>query len=313
MAAFMGRAFMVTPDAQFDAYMHLRVDADWGRHAALYGDLSRVPTCEAFFNQFQRQDLDWCADGQPRNATLMWYSSSDYDLPLLQISPVLQQHMRRLLPSGDWFYHVSSFLLQPSEKVLQALAPYTQLAGQCAVGVHLRSKKKLPGEEGQEFLNIQQFARVVASLAEATTGNIFVASDHNNFDELARLLPDRRVWWSKETAAAIGQETGAAGDNPGSDLSALIDIFLLARCQQIVLTAGSSFGTMAAGIANKHPVHVLRGDHARPFLNPWFWGSTTSEPCMWKAGRTHPSWMSKEIREALRQRFSGFLYHEQCN
>lgn len=312
MAAVTGRAYMLAPEQRFSDYMSLTVDADWGKHSALYGDLSRLPTCEAFYNTFLRPDLDFCKDGEPRNATIMWYSSSDYDVPLLQINPTLEQHMKQLLPSGDFFHEVAKFLFRPSASVYAALEPYKALSDQCTVGIHLRSKKPVPQSGPKDYLKLDQFAKVAAGLAGNSPGSVFIASDSDNFQQVAEMLPGRRVWWSKESQDSINN-FGAAGTNPGSDLSAMVDIMLLSRCKHIMLTAGSSFGTMAAGLANTKAVHVLRGDHEPPFYNPWFWVSITSEPCMWKAGRILTSWMSQEVREALRQKFPAFLYHEQCN
>lgn len=311
MAALTGRVFMVSPEQRFAEYMRLAVDADWGRHSALYGDASKLPTCEAFFNSFLRPDLDLCKAGETRNATLMWYSSSDYDVPLLQINPSLRDLLRRLLPSGEFFHETVKFLFRPSEAVYAALQPYRALSAECSVGVHLRSLKPVKGGN-KDYLDLQQFASVATGLAGTRPGNIFLASDSDNFEQMAQLLPGRRVWWNRETQSSV-HGVAAAGNNPGSDLSALVDIMLLSRCKHIVLTAGSSFATMAAGLGNVKAVHVVRGEHDKPFYNPWFWASITSEPCMWKAGRILSSWMSGEVREALRRDFYAFLYHEQCN
>jgi hypothetical protein len=312
MAALTSRVFMVSPEQRFEEYMSLTVDADWGKHSALYGDISKLPTCEAFFNSFLRPDVDLCKEGEPRNATLMWYSSSDYDVPLLQINPSLRDLLARLLPSGEFFHETVKFLFRPSEAVYAALQPYKALSDGCSVGIHLRSLKPVKGGP-KSYLNLQQFARVATGLAGTRPGNIFVASDSDNFREMAALLPGRQVWWNHETQDSLVHGVGAAGNNPGSDLSALVDIMLLSRCKHIVLTAGSSFATMAAGLGNVKAVHVVRGEHETPFYNPWFWASISSEPCMWKAGRILTSWMSGEVREALRRDFYAFLYHEQCN
>jgi hypothetical protein len=252
---------------------------------------------------------EWCREGEPINPTVMWYSSSDYDVPLLQISPSIKGIMKQLLPSGEFFHEITKFLFRPAEAVYAALQPYKTYSDQCAVGLHIRTKKPYP-DDPRNYTDLVQFARVARLVARAQPGTVFMASDADNFKEVAGLLPDRHLWWTRETHGTVSTNS-AAGYNPGSDLSALVDLILLARCKHIVLTAGSSFATMAAGIANARPVHVLRGNHEKPFYNPWYSASMTSEPCMWKAGR-FPSWMSVEIREALRSNFDGWLYHEQC-
>jgi hypothetical protein len=239
----------------------------------------------------------------------MWYTSSDYDLPLLQINPFTKGILKRLLPSGEFFHEVINFALRPVEAIYTALQPYRTYSDQCAVGVHIRTAKPYP-DDPKNYTDIVQFARVARLVARAQPGTVFLASDVDNFEQFAALLPGRHVWWTQETHSTLSTHN-AAGYNPGSDLSALIDLFLLARCKHLVMTAGSSFATMAAGLVNARPIHVVRGTHEKPFYNPWYWASMTSEPCMWKAGR-FPSWMSNEIREALRSQFEGWLYHEQC-
>lgn len=47
--------------------------------------------------------------------------------------------------------------------------------------------------------------------------------------------------------------------NPGSVHDAWLDMFLLSRCQELILTFGSSFGSMAAGIAGVKPYMMLYG------------------------------------------------------
>jgi hypothetical protein len=253
---------------------------------------------------------EWCREGEPVDPVVFWYSSSDYDVPLLQISPTIKGILKKLLPSGEFFHEVANYLFRPSEAVYTALQPYKTYSDQCVVGLHIRTGKPFP-DDPSNYTNLVQFARVTRLVARAQPGSVFVASDADNFKQVAAMLPGRHVWWTQETHNTLAYYN-AAGYNPGSDLSALVDLFLLASCKHIILTAGSSFATMAAGIANVRPIHVVRGQHEKPFYNPWYWAALTSEPCMWKAG-VYPSWMSNEIREALRTQFDGWLHHEQCS
>jgi hypothetical protein len=113
-------------------------------------------------------------------------------------------------------------------------------------------------------------------------GNIFVAADADALGLLSEMLPGRTVWWNHETQESL-RHRNAAG-NPGSHLSAFVDLLLLTRCQQLLVTAGSSFGLVAAGYSDTIPVNAVLGPHAAPFFSPYFWQGFSSEPHMHKAG-----------------------------
>ena len=49
--------------------------------------------------------------------------------------------------------------------------------------------------------------------------------------------------------------------NPGTPESALIDMRLLSECNELVVTVGSSYGSISAGIGGIPPVQMLHGLH----------------------------------------------------
>ena len=49
--------------------------------------------------------------------------------------------------------------------------------------------------------------------------------------------------------------------NPGTPESALIDMRLLSECNELVVTVGSSYGSISAGIGGIAPVQMLHGLH----------------------------------------------------
>jgi len=305
MAMFSGRVLMLEHDPTFADYMQLAVDAEWRKYSRFYTSETR---CTVDFNRLTNGGLQWCAS----DATVLAYSTNDYDAPLLQVNPLLEHRLRHLFPEGNVFHKVGTFLFRPTVQVLEAVKAYDSLVGDCLVGVQLRSKKPLPAGMTASNSVLEQYAAVLHAVSQHNPGNIFVAADTNIFSELKALVPDRHLWWSNETVTTIGQPS-AAGGNPGSDLSAFVDVLLLSKCKHVVVTAGSSFGVLAAGLSNLHPVHVVMGNHERPFYSPWFWASVTSEPCIWKASMNYPSDMSAEVRAALKQRHALFWCFEQCN
>lgn len=307
MAVFSKRVFMLEHDASFSDYVELAVDADWRKYSQYY---SNVTTCDVDFNRLVQPDMQLCTEGQPPNAMIMAYTTDDYDTPILQVNPAVSGKLARLVPGGNVFHHASHFLFQPTPLVGAVLQKYQRQTDGCAVGVQIRSQKAF-SISPIPYIDPLQYAGVVKMLLQNHPGNIFIAADTDMFEVMAALLPGRLVWWTNETQATINQ-TLAAGRNPGSDLSAWTDMLILGQCRHIVITGGSTFGLMAAGLSNKHPVHVVRGKHEQPFLSPWFWVSTTSEPCMWKASRFLPSRMTVSVQQAIRKHHPLFWYFEQC-
>lgn len=50
-------------------------------------------------------------------------------------------------------------------------------------------------------------------------------------------------------------------NNPGTPESALIDMRLLSECNELVVTVGSSYGSIASGIGGIAPVQMIHGKH----------------------------------------------------
>jgi len=309
MAIFSGRVLMLEHDPAFAGYMELAVDAEWQKYSKFYASATR---CTVDLLRLTG-GLQWCDGGATASGiTVMSYSTSDYDAPLLQVNPVLEGRLKQLFPEGNVFHKVGRFLFRPSARVVEAVKAYDSLAADCLVGMQIRQKKPLPAGVTTTYPILEQYAAVLRAVSQNAPGNVFVASDTDIMVELAALLPDRHLWWTNETRTTIGRPL-SAGDNPGSDLSAFVDVLLLSKCKHIVITAGSSFGVLAAALRNSNPIHVVMGNHDRPFYSPWFWASVTSEPCIWRASLNYPqSGMTAEVRAALK-RHPLYWYFEQCN
>lgn len=288
MAALTGRVFLVAPENNIHAYLDFNWDVDYAKYARMYANASR---CNLDANRLTRPDLDFC--GGSAGITVMQYArSDDYDLPLLEVNPALQATLQRMFPQGNIFHIVATRLFGFSQTVQQAASQYSQLSDECLVGVHIRRRKRFAGVPDIPLTNLtEQFAGIVRSMAGHAPGSVFVAADTDVFGLMSQQLPWRTVWWTNETQASL-RTTNSAG-NPGSDLSAFVDLLLLSRCQQLLVTAGSSFGLVAAGYSDTIPVNAVIGPHEAPFFNPYFWKGVSSEPQMYKAGRKEQGRLSE--------------------
>jgi hypothetical protein len=273
MALVSGRMLLLQPSNNVLDYLDFNWDVDWRKYGDLYNSATR---CTVDVSQLIRSDLAFCGD-MNGTALVMQYSTLDYDVPLLEVNPALASTLTRLFPKSDIFHQVATRLFGPSQLVLDALGSYNALAQRCLVGMHIRGHKPVPGVNVQAVDLAKQFADITKGIALTYPGTIFVAADVPVFATVSSMLPNRQVWWTNLTETGISQRQ-AAGQNPGSDLSAFVDMFLLAKCKHLLLTSGSSFGAMASGYSNVVPVYAIKGDHSNPFSNPSFWKGLTSEP-----------------------------------
>lgn len=305
MAVFSGRVLMLH-NMGCDRFLDFKWDVSWARYAALYQASSK---CKVDFGRLAQPDLEWCAGNA--TAVVVEYNSIDYDMPLLQINAALQGRLQHLAPDGDVFHQVSQQLYAFSQLVVSASQPYRHLADSCLVGMHIRTKKPVVRQKAAQLSDVlQQFASIARGLARHHPGTIFVAADVDVFEAVQQLLPNRTVWWSNLTRSTQGQHLAVAG-NPGSDLSAMVDMHLLASCQHIIVTAGSSFGNMAAGHANVAPVYAVFGGHENPYSNPWFWKALSSEPIFFKLSASERYLLPPAVLDVLRQQHPLYLQHAQ--
>jgi xyloglucan fucosyltransferase len=313
MAVLSGRLLMLENDASFAAQVSMQWDSDWKTYSHLYDNQSR---CTTDYNRFSVAAGDWCKQqdegaGTAAAAKILQYSTNDYELPMLQVNPGYELFLQQLVPSGSMFHAIAQHAFQPTAAVLEALQPYQDLAGNCLLGLQVRSLKPMQGSMGS-YVQLEQYVHVARSIAQQQLGSVFVAADTNLFGDLARMLPERQVWWSNLTQATIESVT-TAGGNPGSDVSAMVDLLLLSRCKHIAVTAGSSFGQVAAAWGDVKPVIVTRGPHEQPFYAPWFWASVTSEPCMWKVSHLFDTGIKDDMRQLFVAKHPLSLYHQQCH
>jgi hypothetical protein len=303
LALFTQRLFML--QSTFQQFVELPFPGNWDDlQSQVQGTNCNVP-----WMRLADPTLGFCEDlyeekTGSRTANIMRYSSADYDLPLLQVNPALDKYFRKFFSDGEVFHLVARHLLQPRPQLETVMTPYLPDAQQCLIGMHIRTRK-------YGGVRIKQFTSIARMLAQGKDGSVFVASDASLFPHVQRGLPNRHVWWSTLTSEALQSAERTKGANPGNELSAMLDVFLLSKCKHIILTPASSLGAVAAGYAGVKPVFANFGKHTDPFLNPWFWQSTTSEPCFFKAASMHVS--TDELSTRFRDKHPMYLYHNQCH
>lgn len=302
LALFTRRAFLL--ESSILQHVQLPLYAEWSSYAAGYQHTSK---CN--INNITRLlDANSSLCGEGPASVLMLYHSIDYDMPFLQVNPAHQPQFIKYFPDGEVFHSIATYLFHNTTPVVQrTMQPYSAQAQGCLVGLHLRTKK----HAASTGLQPPQFAGIAKALAQSQAGNIFVAADRADvFAAMKELLPSKDVWWTDLTYRSVNTSK-TAGGNPGTEISAIVDLLLLGRCQHIVVTPGSSFGAVAAGLAGVKPVYATYGAHDHPFLNTWFWQSVTSEPCCFKLSRNH--YLDSRLTSTVRQVHPLYYFHNQCH
>ena len=267
----LAMVFLLQPNNEITDYLDFNYDMDWRKYATIYNDANRY-TID--YNRLIRPDLAWC-NGANGTADVLQYISRDYEVPLLEVNPALTNLLSRLFPDSNIYHHLATHFFQPSQLVLDSARPYNSLAQQCLVGVQIRTLKPVHGASMQPPDFAKLFVSITQGVALSHPGTVFVAADVPIFADIRRMLPNRTVWW-EENLTVLDRVNGRF--NPGSDLSAFVDLYLLAQCKHIIVTAGSSFGSLASAYSKVVPVYAVVGNHSRPYFNRTFWKGLTSEP-----------------------------------
>jgi hypothetical protein len=75
------------------------------------------------------------------------------------------------------------------------------------------------------------------------------------------LLGKERVIWRTDNGVGTVKSKVIGVYNPGTPESALIDMRLLSECSELLVTVGSSYGSVAAGLGGVVPIQMLHGLH----------------------------------------------------
>lgn len=224
---------------------------------------------------------------------------------MFQINPTLRPYFAKFFPDGEVYSQVAQYLFLPKPVLQHVMQPYASLSRDCLVGMHLRTKK--PGTRAP----VGQFAAIARAVTVSRPGNVFVAADADLYKQLQEQLPGREVWWNKAAAAELRSGNKTRAGNPGNELSAMVDLWLLSNCKNIILTPSSSIGGIAAALAGVAPVYANYGRHTEPYTNAWFWRSITSEPCFVKASVLHRT--NTTLAQRFKREHPLFVYHSQCH
>ena len=209
----------------------------------------------------------------------------DYFLFMLQINPFHKTWFQHYFPHGEVFFYISRLVLFPHPSVVDAAAAFAEANfGRFTVGLQIRTRKNLgktPLPTVDTFISL---ARSLTRMASSRPDDhvVYVAADQTAvYGAVRDGLPGTKVVWNTENGVGT---ISTSGGNPGTEFSGFVDLLLLSYCDDMVITIGSSFGQIAAGLSGLRPFHLTTGNHEHRTENPWFWRALSSEPCLYKTG-----------------------------
>lgn len=125
-------------------YIELPFSASWQQYNSLYksADTFFIDCGSPARHRNSSSALGSLAvnhSSSPR-ATVLIYSSTDYDIPLLHINPTISHLLHSYFPDRELFHTVAKHLFKPARIVFDGMQPY--LATTCIVGLEIQCRKQ---------------------------------------------------------------------------------------------------------------------------------------------------------------------------
>jgi hypothetical protein len=176
----------------------------------------------------------------------------------MQANPNLKEFMEFYFEGRDPFRELAYFFLQPKPPLLSKILNIKSANfRKNMIGMHLRRHKgsRTLAPKVRDFGSLADAIQRAHGWSDEDTG-IFVATDTASVvDELRYSFPSKNFIFLAKNLSFGQQPSG----NPGTIHDAWVDMFLLSYCEELILTFGSSFGSMAAGMGGIKPYWMLFG------------------------------------------------------
>ncbi|KAK4538313.1 hypothetical protein CDCA_CDCA17G4338 [Cyanidium caldarium] len=217
----------------------------------------------------------WFRRTDGSDAAIAVWESNQWLVPLLYLNPHLRETLCARLGSRP-FHVVANRLFQPAPAVQQVMARFCHRTGllcqaddpsntsKSVIGVHVRAHASAPRwrphrVRGRRLDALWKCARL-AQAHRSKSCAFFVSSDSPSVLRAAgAILSDSHV---ARVVPALDANASAVAPEHLNDILAVADMMLLARCEPLVLSAGSTFGMCAAGLSRSSswPFTITRMD-----------------------------------------------------
>eukprot|EP01116_Phalansterium_solitarium_P022254 TRINITY_DN7282_c0_g1_i1.p1 TRINITY_DN7282_c0_g1~~TRINITY_DN7282_c0_g1_i1.p1 ORF type:complete len:472 (-),score=176.90 TRINITY_DN7282_c0_g1_i1:388-1803(-) len=267
------RQFDQSPESPDDAY--LRFECCWGENKTLLAELKAkgVSFLDLDMTEGSTYNELCCHDwpskyGGHKFVTLR---TNQYMLVLAQFNPHTKQLVDSLFDGFDPFGIIAASLLRfrpELQAVVDGLKAKYEFERHFMVGLQVRTGVfRTADKKGQTLRYLHCADRITqqyshAQAAAAKPAKYFICSDDQGLvSELRGTYGSQLVSVTSEDLPAVPKFNSSQASGHGltlSNLARLVDIWLLAACDELVLTDVSTFGTVASGMAMRIPHVVLQ-------------------------------------------------------
>lgn len=249
-----------------------------------------------------------------KSKKIIRFSCLDYPMLPLYANVLYKEKLLEMFPGYSAFYRLSSKLFRLNDKWQSLTAAYYEekLASfDKIIGIHVRTKKSVFGRKPVSTEAFSSLARSIKITSGLENVAAFVATDSpETKSDLVSKLKEGGISAIQQEGNFLALNT--VGGNPGTEDSAVFDLFTLSLCSENINTYSSSFGNMAAALSNKPyfmVVHESQNDVE--WDEPWFIKSLSSEPCSYQA-RRYLEKISEEKRKLI-QAVPLWMEQTQCH
>lgn len=196
-------------------------------------------------------------------SSVIYFKTWDYFVPHILLNPFYRAEMMLIFEENgtDVFHPLSNFLLRPIPSIQTRIDSFKKLYfGNYTLGLQIRRVGINKLNSTQEDLFIHCAAQVEESMEFLPSFKVrwFLATD--NYKTRKRL---KSMFGEK----LIFQEAVIARNDTESVIAGLIDMWLLSECEDIMVSAASTYGKIAFGLKGKPPRFVNKNSVCREKLD----------------------------------------------
>jgi len=203
----------------------------------------------------------------------------DYMTPTLAANIHYEEFFKNYTTNYDAFHFVANQMWKPAEAVQKEMDKTLPelLKYKYKIGIHIRKHKWAQLKNNFPYREFCDLALGLATTSGLNQSEIVIFAGTDSPKESLPIL--EKCVHPYRFMHTTPSEGRSSAKNPGSDFSAIVDLFIMSKCNDILSTIGSSYSEVAAGFGKITPWHIQPGDHDSP-ANPAFYKQLNSEPCM---------------------------------
>jgi hypothetical protein len=162
--------------------------------------------------------------------------------------------LERIFERGDVFTPLARFLFRPLPSIRQRIQQFKEdNFGDYTIGLQIRRIGINKLNQSQEELFWEK-AKELSAEKEGKRVKWFLATDHYDTRRRAMNYYSNRIIFQNASIARNSEQTIITG---------LVDMWLLSECDDIIVSAASTYGRISFGLRGKEPYYVNRNSECK--------------------------------------------------